>query len=348
MKPFPRLTRDEEERATAIHLEAFVIDGLTVSSHSRQQFSKMIQGGVNAANWTIAEPEHDFRQCIHDITSWYSLLRSNEDKTTFVVTARDILQAKKEKKVGIIFGLQNAKPIGDEIGILQVLHRLGLRIIQLTYNERNFIGDGAGEKTDCGLSSFGERVVEEMNRLGILIDLSHCGSRTSIEAIELSKDPVVFSHAGTRRLCNSPRNKGDEELKSIAEKGGLVGANAWGPVIWRKERQQPTIDDFLNHIDYLVRLIGVDHVGIGLDLSEDTGSQLSGAGEAEWEVYKAKYPQIIPPWLTVEMEYAAELKSHLQVPNITRGLVCRGYSDKEIRGILGANFLRIFEKVWKQ
>jgi len=167
MKPFPRLTRDEEERATAIHLEAFVIDGLTVSSHSRQQFSKMIQGGVNAANWTIAEPEHDFRQCIHDITSWYSLLRSNEDKTTFVVTARDILQAKKEKKVGIIFGLQNAKPIGDEIGILQVLHRLGLRIIQLTYNERNFIGDGAGEKTDCGLSSFGERVVEEMNRLGI-------------------------------------------------------------------------------------------------------------------------------------------------------------------------------------
>ena len=342
------MTRDEEERAIAIHREAFVIDGLTVASRSREQFSKMIQGGVNAANWTIADVEYDFRQCIHDIINWYSLMKSNEDKTIFVTAARDIVQAKKQKKVGIIFGLQDAKPIGNEIGILEVLHRLGLRIIQLTYNERNLIGDGAGEKTDCGLSSFGERVIEDMNRLGILIDLSHCGRRTSIEAIELSKDPVVFSHAGTRKLCNSPRNKSDEELKLIAEKGGLVGANAWGPVIWSRERQQPTIDDFLNHIDYLVDLIGADHVGIGLDLSEGTGSQLPGVGAAEWEAYKAKYCQIIPHWLTVEMEYATELKSHLQVPNITRGLVGRGYSNREVMSILGANFLRIFEKVWRQ
>jgi len=306
------------------------------------EFGRMIQGGVTAANWTIVGVEHGFEQAVRDITKWYSVLRKNEDKIMHVTAHRDIREAKQKKRLGIIFGLQDPRPIEDDLSFLEVLHRLGVRIMQLTYNERNRIGDGAGEKTDCGLSSLGVRVIEEMNRLGILIDISHCGAKTGMETIEISKDPVVFSHANPKALCNSVRNKSDEELLSIAEKGGVVGANAWGPAFWSKAEQPPTIDDYLNHIDYMVKLIGIDHVGIGMDISEGVYTK------EQWETgYKVMYPQVIPSWFTFEMKHPRDLNGYLHFPNITRGLVGRGYSEEEIKKILGENFQRVFERSWR-
>jgi len=337
-----RLTKEQEQKALDIHAKSIVIDGLGCPTETGEQFSRMIQGGVSGVNWTIVDLGHEFADAAHDVAKWYSLFRDHEDKIMMVTLGQHVLDAKNRRKLGIIFGLQDPRPIGDDITLLEALYRLGVRVIQLTYNERNLIGDGAGEETDCGLSSFGEKAVEEMNRLGILIDLSHCGRRTGIEATETSKHPVVFSHANAKALCKSTRNKSDEELKMVAEKGGVIGANSWGPTIWSRQGQAPTIEDYLNQIDYMVRLVGADHVGIGLDISEGVYTK-----EIWTKGYKAKYPQIIPDWITFETKYAQDLNSYLHVPNITKGLVGRGYSDQEIKKILGGNFLRVFETTWK-
>jgi membrane dipeptidase len=344
MKSFSQITKEEEEEALRIHKDAIVVDGLADPVRTRGQFERMIQGGITAANWTTVRLDHDFKEAVRDIAAeWYPLLEKNRDKITLISTATDILEAKKENKLGIILGMQDPRPIED-IPSVWVLHKLGVRVIQLTYNERSLLGDGATVKKDSGLSSLGERVVDELNRLGILIDLSHCGKRTGIEAAERSRQPVIFSHANAQALCKSPRNKTDEELKLIAKKGGVVGASAWGPCIWSKENQEPTIDDYLNQIDYMISVVGVDHVGIGLDIDE---ARYAGEeGREETEAYKAKYPEVVLPWLTPETR-AKDLTVYAQVPNITKGLVGRGYSEQDIRKILGGNFLRVFQKVFK-
>lgn len=348
LKAFSHITKEEEQRALRIHREAIVVDGLACPAVTRGEFDRMVQGGVTAANWTIASLGHDLGQTVRDMAVWYSLFRENNSKVMAIATAEDVRGAKKQNKLGVVFGLQDPKPIEEDVAILEVLHRLGARIIQLTYNERGLIGDGATEKTDSGLSRLGHNVVREMNRLGILIDVSHCGRRTALEAIDTSREPVVFSHANAKALCNNPRNKSDEEIKAVAEKGGIIGAVAWGQLMWSKEGQQPTIDDFLNQIDYMVDLVGVNHVGIAMDISE--GVFVGEKGKEASVAYDAKYPQVIACWMTGDPSpgeaYTRDLGSYIQVPNITKGLVGRGYSDQDIKKILGENFLRVFEIVW--
>jgi len=346
MRNYSQLTREEEDRAVRIHKEAIVVDGLATPIRTKGQFDRMLQGGVDACNWTIIDLDYDLRQTVREISAWYSLFREHHNKITSVTSVEDIMEAKKQNKLGIIFGFQDPTPIILDISVIEALYKLGMRVMGLTYNEKNAIGDGAGEQTDCGLSRFGESVVSEMNRLGILVDLSHSGRKTTTEAAEISKDPVVFTHANARALCKSARNKSDEELALIADKGGVIGAAAWGPMLWSREGQRPTIDDYLNQIDYMVKLVGVDHVGIGLDIEEMfyTGEK----GTEDSARFRAKYaPHIIPPWDTDENRYAKDLCSYVQFSNITKGLVGRGYSDQDVKKILGENFLRVLRKVWK-
>jgi membrane dipeptidase len=209
---------------------------------------------------------------------------------------------------------------------------MGVRIIQLTYNERNPLGDGCTERTDAGLSDLGLEVIREMNRLGLLIDLSHVGYQTSMEAIETSHAPVIFSHSNARAICNSPRNLSDDQIRSVAARGGVVGVNDFPTFV--SQDASPTIEHLLDHIDYLVHLVGDDHVGLGFDFSTET--------EDDYEYFKYKqdvYPK--PPWI-----YPSGIDGFEKIPNVTRGLVVRGYSDEAIRRILGGNFLRVFRQVW--
>jgi membrane dipeptidase len=260
---FSELGKEEEQRVLELHRKAVVINALdsTISmkglGYSDQSFLKLREGGVTAVNFTLLHPWLAIRQIFERIYGFYELFKRSCDKALLATSVEDIRRAKENGKMAVTFGLQNASQIEDGLNLLAIFHRLGIKIIQLTYQRRNLIGDGCGERTDCGLSRFGIQVVEEMNKLGILIDLSHVGYTTTIEAIEISKEPVVFSHSNVRSLCDHVRNKSDEQIRALAEKGGVIDIASqahflkpYGPIAGA------TIEDYLDHIDYVVKLAG--------------------------------------------------------------------------------------------
>jgi membrane dipeptidase len=352
MAEWEKLSDDEVEHALVIHRRAIVIDTSIVPKIGDSSFfDRAEEGGLTACNSTMLMPWDDMRRGIEHIAQQYMWLEEYKERGVLVTSAEDIEEAKLEGRTGIIFGPQNADVIEDKLYLLEVFHRLGVRIIQPTYNNLNLIGAGCTEKKDPGISRFGEEVIKEMNRLGILIDLSHCGVNTTDEAIELSSDSVAFTHTGPRDRFNHFRNKYDYQLKALTEKGGMVSVTPFTPCIAEEEGVPATFSDFLDCIDYMVDLVGVDHVGIGTDIEEDP-AEIAGniwrpdgrppiiAGMSEKEarkIYMAGQPSGKLP----------DLESIEFLPRVTMGLVYRGYSDDEIIKILGDNYLQLFKGVWK-
>jgi membrane dipeptidase len=336
-----KLSKEEKLRARDLHRKAIVIDGSIVPKMGdASHFDRMQKGGVTGCNATVLRSWDGFRRGIERLGLWYRWLEQYSDRVLLATTARDILQAKQEEKVALIFGPQNSKMIEDEIILLTVFHKLGIKIIQLTYNYHNFVGSGCTERVDSGLSNFGVRLVKEMNQQGILVDLSHCGDATTNDTIDISDDPIVFSHACARSLTAHVRNKTDDQIKAMAEKGGVIGITSYTPLIWSKWGVRPTITDLLDHIDYVVKLVGVDHVGIASDLEEDPE-------ELSREAWKPQGRPALPSDYSAGQTGRRNLfESVGEFWAITEGLVSRGYSDNEIIKILGGNFLRVFKMVW--
>ena len=259
------------------------------------------------------------------------------------LTVNDIRQAKKDgKKAGIV---QTQVPDATEknIDLLDNMYDYGLRVLQLTYNVQNLIGSGSYERTDSGISKHGVKFIERMNKLGMVVDTGHCGRQTTLDACELSTAPVIASHTSAAGVYNHTRSKTDEEIKAIANTGGVIGVFAMPTFMLDLEhRFNVTLDNVLDHIDYIVKLVGVDHVGIGTDWPMN---------ETFWSIGTFKYD--IAPKLGFRMEegphkeYIIGLKEYSQFINITRGLVSRGYTDNDVKKILGENWLRVFEQVWK-
>ena len=238
--------------------------------------------------------------------------------------------------MGFIFGFQDTSPIQDNERLLSVYHALGVKIIQLTYNHQNLVGGGCMLPEDKGLTAFGLKVIAEMNRLGILIDLSHCGPRTSMEAIEVSQEPVAFTHANPIALADHPRNKTDEALKALAAKGGVVGVATLPAML--TGQKHATLDDYLAAIDYMVNLLGIDHVGLGPDFMEDMpeeilASALKGLSTSEKEKY-------------FSTKVIQGFESISECPRVTSELLSRGYSMGQVEKIMGGNWLRLYEEVW--
>lgn len=309
------------------------------------------KAGVTCISFTINE--HDVASTVTNISRVDRIIDKLRTALIKATCAEDIRKAKKEGKHAILYNFQNTTPLGGgadwdrELDKLDLYYGLGVRIIQLTYNLRNFVGDGCTERFESGLSYFGVDVVERMNKLGILVDTGHCGYQTTLDAIEVSKTPVIASHTGCRGVYDYPRNKTDEELQAIAEKGGYVGIYAFDGFL---AKEGGTIKDFLDHIDYALNLIGVDHVGIGTDAfihpkmperllkkMDQDESRWMGFWVQDWIETQA---------LTVTLvEARVGSLAWMNWPYFTVGLVSRGYSDQEIQKIIGNNFLKIIEKV---
>ncbi len=292
---------------------------------------------MTAINATVAIHEN-FRETVERIDEWTGMFEAYGSLITPVKTVDDIRLAKKAGKVGIILGFQDTAPIEHDSRLLSIFKALGVWVIQLTYMERNYVGDGCLERTDAGLSRFGLEVVEEMNRLGMLIDLSHVGYKTTMDAIEASEKPVAFTHANPHALCDHRRNKTDEQLIALAEKGGVVGANIFPPFL--AAGSKATLEDFVDVIDYLVKVVGVDHVSIGTDFTEGQPESfftwvLVGKSR-KGPIAEEDYPIVNPEGI----------RSSAEFPNITRTLLSRGYSESEIKKIMGENLMSLFETVW--
>jgi membrane dipeptidase len=345
-----------DEKVRKIHEESLYIDGLTDAAWNAEYFQKMLDVGFHAVNVTVATPYfvgNHFYQAMEEIHMWYNLLDKHKDQICLVKTANDILEAKKQHRIGIIFGFQSGSPIGNDLRMLRIFYELGLRILTPTYNERNLLADGCTEPTNAGLSTFGRQVVTEMSRLGVVLDLSHPSEQTCIDAIELSKDPVVFTHSNSSTLCDNPRNAKDHVLQAMAEKEGVVCMSVFPAVLTRKNiKPERTLEDFFKHLEYCVDLVGVDHVGIGLDIYRfDVNDAYERGNATEFLRRLKEFPEVFDEVdkdpVTFENIYPKDIEGIHKIPNITRGLLDRGFSRQDIEKIRGLNLLRVFQKVWK-
>ena len=322
--------------------DAIVIDAINPSRWGDPGlFQSAKAGGLTAANITVAIWE-DFAATLANITEWLEWFERYRECITPVRTAGELLAAKQDGRIGIILGFQNAAPIENNLRRLRLFYELGVRIIQLTYNDRNLLGDGCYEPRDGGLTRFGREAVREMNHLGILIDLSHVGDRTAQEVVEYSEDPVAFTHVNARSQHDHPRNKPDDLLQPLVEKGGVVGANSF-PLFFARGFDS-TLDDYLDSIDYLVSLLGTDHVGIGTDFCMGQPSAWFRWIFSAYGVFPPKHaPQVPEPY-----RHLHGLRGMEEYRNIAAGLLARGHKPDDVRKILGGNWLRLFATVWKE
>jgi membrane dipeptidase len=321
-----------------LHQDSIVIDGLVISRWSRDVFKQMHRGGLTAANCTCSIWE-GFNDTMANIARWKKDFAENADILMQAHSAADIRRAKEKNKVGIVLGWQNTYAIEQNLDNLRLFRDLGVRVIQLTYNTQNLVGSGCWESRDSGLSDYGRDVVDLMNELGILVDLSHVGDATSSDAIAHSKKPVAYTHCFPNALLGHPRNKSDDMLKKLADKGGFVGVVAYTPFMPKGD--DSTVDDVLDGFEYMINLVGEDQVGIGTDFTQGYDIAFfnylrsdKGLGRALSKPF-AKRPDN-PIGLDGPAEY----------PNLTAAMVKRGWSEKRIRKILGENWLAFLEEVW--
>ncbi|MBW2149406.1 MAG: membrane dipeptidase [Deltaproteobacteria bacterium] len=353
-----QLSEKDEERAMRLHQESIVIDfhnHLTVLPEDPKDIETLARSGRPATGFEGVK-NSGMTACLHGFggsmgrrsspTPWQfndviwdmGIRQADMDHHQDVVmrgySVKDILEAKKSGKTAVIPHIENAQLIDNDLDRLDMLYGLGVRCMGLTYNTRTTIADGCTERTDCGLSSFGFKVIERMNRLGMLIDLSHSSHIATKETIEASKAPCCCTHTFAQGVYNNPRGKSDDLLKLLTKRGGLIGVAAVPNLISNKEVQ--TVFDVIDHVDYLVKLVGIDHVAIGTDamFGDHVGLHKYVRGIMDMTIALKELP-------ATHVEY---IENPGQFPNITRALVARGYSDDEIKKIIGGNVLRLLEK----
>jgi membrane dipeptidase len=324
-------------------LGTLVIDGLNTSALDRAQLVRLREGGVSAFHWTVARAQAGWEEVIASIESAWAQVQALGGEVEVVGSAEELRRVVAEGRVAAIFGLQDTRALETDLSRVWTLRRLGLRVLQLTYNERNFVGDGCTEPANAGLSLFGRRLVGELNAARILIDLSHCGRQTTLDAVALSRVPVAITHANARALCDTPRNKTDAEIRAVAEAGGIVGTVFWSPLSGAGRR--PTVDSIVKHLAHIVKVGGNRSPSIGSDWGEGVF-----ASAAEWErnllVSEKLYPSVtahVGDWYRFETRNVEGLESISKLPNLARQMRAEGFSAVTIAGTLGENFLRVFQ-----
>jgi len=343
----------EQQRASELHRDLIVVDAHSdlLSDDTIYERIKgrkgtveedwvpvMRKGGIDIRVVVIIEsrcriPEFALRGGLDVVSAFYKEI-DESPSITRITKFEDVEKAKKYGKIGFILGMEGAEPLVNDIELLRIFYILGLRMLTLTWASRNYVGDGAHflprkEGKVGGITDFGATVIEEANNLGIVIDVSHLNDPGFWDVIELTKAPIVASHSNCRALRDHPRSLTDSQIKALINNGGVIGVNSAGIFL---DEESPDIEHFLDHVDHIVSLGGIEHVGLGFDFCEYYLKHLSDEARA------AKFPKSIP---------VRGLCGDEEVPNVTEGLVKRGYSDYDIELILGKNFLRVFNEVWK-
>jgi membrane dipeptidase len=302
---------------------------------------------------TAWRPHDSLDRALEDLMYWHLMARRHP--TLHVITSvADIRAVKAAGHAGLLLAAQDGDLIDKKLHRVEMLYRLGLRMLLPAYNNSNQICDGCLDRTDGGLTRFGELLVAEANRVGLLLDCTHVGRRATLEMIERSAVPCVFSHSNARALVENPRNIDDEQIKACADRGGVIGLAPWGPLLFRPgDTRRPTVDDFIEHIDYIVQLTGsADHVGLGTDFSLGTyGSHdpdpWGEPAATAFGAVAAAFNTVVPPRTTSPLRFAEGFDSYPELFNFVERLERRGYDETAIAKILGENFIRVFGQGWK-
>jgi len=334
-----KLTKAEEERALRLHRESLVVDTHCDtlmqfmpqgrrgppprrlgerSNRGHIDLPRLVEGGVDCQTFAIYTGRQEnepwaLRTALRMVDIFDRECEANEE----IVPVRgysEILDANRAGKVAALLSIEGAEPLMGDLGVLRVFHKLGVRMLSFTWNWRTPFADGlAATRAESKLTDLGVEALREMERLGIVYDVSHLSDSCFWDVVDVKKGPFIASHSNCRAVCDHPRNLTDDMIKALAEHGGVMGMNFAPPFI---DKEKTTVERLVDHIDHIVDLVGADHVGLGSDF-DGIGSTPEGLEDAS------------------------------KMPNITRELVRRGYSDDDIKKILGGNHLRVFKEVFK-
>jgi membrane dipeptidase len=328
--------------ARALHDDALVCDVLLPwedvyippGADIHALLERFKRNGANYVSLTVTSLETSLR-AFQKVAAMRSVITRSPERYLLVETADDIVRAKAEGRLGVALHFQGTNAFELNLELIEAFYKLGIRHALMTYNLKNFVGDGCHERTDSGLSRFGQLVVKEMNRVGMIVDVTHTGYTTSMEAMELSTAPTMFSHSNPRALYDHDRNVTDDQIKACAKGGGVICLNGVGMFLGTDITPKNIVAQVLRNIDYVAELVGPSHIGFGSDFMFLEGSDYGFYYKYKF-AFPAGYPD--PPWHFLTPE---------QIPELTEGLLRRGYAEQDVRGFLGENFLRLARAVWK-
>ena len=319
----------------------YKIDNLQYCNWSRKIFEINRSAGLDAVHVTIVYHE-DFDELQLEIKKWEKLFHENSDLIFLGKNFQDIHKANKENKTAIFFGFQNCSPIEDDINLVEKVHELGCRFMQLTYNNQSLLATGCYEKVDSGVTNFGREVIREMNRVGLVVDMSHSAEKSTLDAIELSEKPIAITHANPSFWHPAKRNKSSDLLKILSDSGGMLGLSLYPHHL--KDNTNCTLDSFCEMVAKTAEIMDVKKIGIGSDLCLDhpdtvvewmrNGSWSKSKNYGEGSKNKPGFPKQ-PDWFLDARGFS----------NIEKGLKKAGFSDTETHGILGNNWYNFYKTI---
>jgi len=318
--------------------DILIIDGLQYVNWNRELFEEAKLGGVNVIHVTIAYWENK-KEVIENINTWGRQFKEHSDLIMPINEAREIKIAQEEGKIGIIFGFQNCSPIEDDIRLIEEMHKLGVRIMQLSYNNQSLLATGCYEARDSGITRFGKEAIKEMNRLGMIIDMSHSAELSTLQAIELSTRPIAITHANPTTFHSALRNKSNDVLKNLSQSEGMLGVSLYP--FHLANGSDCLLKDFCNMIYDTAELMGIDRIGIGSDLCLNwdykvlewmrSGRWALAPDYGEGNAEQPSWPKQ-PDWF----------KDNLGFQNIINGLEAASFTSQDIEKIMGQNWLNFF------
>ena len=319
----------------------FKIDNLQYCNWSRKIFETNRAAGLDAVHVTIVYHE-DYDELLIELNKWEKIFEANSDLIFLGKDFKDIEKAKLENKTAIFFGFQNCSPIEDDIGLVEKVHELGCRFMQLTYNNQSLLATGCYEKIDSGVTNFGREAIKEMNRVGIVVDMSHSAEKSTMDAIEISEKPIAITHANPSFWHAAKRNKSTDLLKMLSDSGGMLGLSLYPHHL--KENTNCTLDSFCEMVAKTAEIMGASKIGIGSDLCLDqpdsvvewmrNGTWTKTKNYGEGSKNKPGFPKQ-PNWFEDARGF----------PNIEKGLKKIGFSDDETHGILGNNWYNFYKSI---
>ncbi len=325
---------------------------IQTSEDARQQYLDLWnRSGVTVASATYAGPGdfvEAFEASVKRLAEARGIVDALDGELMLIRNADDIERAHQTGKHGLILDFQDTTPIGTDLGRIDMFHHLGVRVIQLTYNLRNLVGDGCTEVHKSGLTYFGREVVHRLNELNMIVDVSHCSEQVGWDALDVSSAPVVVTHSSSAAVCYHDRAKGDDLAKAIADRGGFFGVVVIPGFL--QESTEATLDDFARHVEHLVDVMGIDHVGVGNDKAgqgPSTESMVeyppdlpdSRPGSFDWSGFRPEEHRMTPEHHIVGYDNFGDW------PNLTIKLAERGFTEEELRKLLGLNYLRVFREI---
>ena len=339
-------------------MESAAAREIQTSEEARQAYMDLWRrSGVNVASGTYAGPgavETAFETSVRSMAEARAIVDALDGEMMLVLEADDIETAYRDGKRGLILDFQDTTPLGVDLSRIDLFYNLGLRVVQLTYNLRNLVGDGCTEIHKSGLTYFGREVVQRLNELNMAVDVSHCSEQVGWDALESSSSPIMVSHSASAAVCYHDRSKGDPLAKAVADAGGFFGV-VIVPGFVQDKRHIATLDDFADHMEHLVDVMGIDHVGIGNDIcgnGPETGSMIEYPEEMPATIEQQRRRPQDFDWSGFREEHRISDEYHISGydnfgdwPNLTVKLAERGFSEEELRKILGLNYLRYFREV---